>query len=330
MGLHEVKSSRPSKVRGRRRTGRGALYSSESRLYHQIVVPLVGFLPGPIAYGVAILRGDITYRLSASRRDMLACLQQLFGEKFDARQRAQIVRDHYRIRSCEPIDAIRLLGRGRSLTRLVEVRGLDYLKQARAKGKGAVLCSAHFGSLRVVFSLVGALGFPVTIIARWTQEDSPEGGQGKRTWGWPYAKALHLKGSNILQTPGGFDAAVKGIDVLRSNGFLGIMIDSQVEPGDMSRPFPFQFLGHEAELAMGAGVIAQAADAPLIVAILRRSADWRHQVLDIFPPVYAQRDPIAAQERCLALIESAVAKYPAHWNKMNPTDLWQMKLLPKG
>jgi KDO2-lipid IV(A) lauroyltransferase len=296
-------------------------------LYYRIVAPLVGFLPGPIAYGVAILRGDMIFRFSSSSREIEKCLQQVFGEGLDARERTRAVRDHFRIRSCEPIDAIRLLGKGSALTRLVEVRGLNHLEQARANGKGAVLCSAHFGSLRVVFSLVGALGFPVTIIARWSQENGPKGRKGKQTWGWPYEKSLHLQGSNILEVPGGFDAAVKGMDVLHRNGFLGIMIDSQVEPGDLSRPLPFEFLGHQAEFVPGAGVVAQAAGAPLIVVILRRSADWRHQVLEISPPVYVQGDPVTAQGKCLALIESAVMKYPAHWNKLNPADLSQMKLI---
>jgi lauroyl/myristoyl acyltransferase len=117
------------------------------------------------------------------------------------------------------------------------------------------------------------------------------------------------------------------MNVLRKNGFLGIMIDSQAEPGDLSKPSVFEFLGHRAELVPGAGVIALAAGAPLIVVLLRRSADWRHQVLEIAPPLYVEGDPVAAYAKCLALVESAVRSSPSQWNKLNPTDLVQMRLV---
>lgn len=309
------------------RTAKGALYSTESRLYHKVVAPLVGLLPAPIAYGTAILRGDLIFRFSSSRKDVLNCLRLLFGDRFNEKESRRIARDHFRIRSCEPIDAIRLLGSGSSLTKLVEIRGLNYLQQASSRGRGAVLCSAHFGSLRVIFSLVGALGFPVTVVARWSQGNGPEGERGKQSWGWPYTSAFHLQSSNILQGPGAFDAASKGMNVVRNNGFLGIMIDSQAEPGDLSKPSTFEFLGQRVELVPGASAIALAAGAPLIVVLLRRSADWRHQVLEIAPPMYVEGDPAAAYAKCLALVESAVRTSPAHWNKLNPTDLVQMRLV---
>ena len=57
---------------------------------------------------------------------------------------------------------MRLRGRAEPLERLVEVRGREHLDAALAGGKGAILCSAHFGSYVSAFSLLHASGFPLT------------------------------------------------------------------------------------------------------------------------------------------------------------------------
>ena len=69
--------------------------------------------------------------------------------------------------SCTAIDVMRLRYRARPLRRLVEIRGREHLDAALAGGKGAILCSAHFGSFDSCFSLLGASGYPVTTIGRW-------------------------------------------------------------------------------------------------------------------------------------------------------------------
>jgi lauroyl/myristoyl acyltransferase len=44
--------------------------------------------------------------------------------------------------------------RTQSLRKLVEIRGREHLDAALATGKGAILCSAHFGSYNNAFSLL--------------------------------------------------------------------------------------------------------------------------------------------------------------------------------
>ena len=68
---------------------------------------------------------------------------------------------------------MRLRGRARALGKLVEIRGREHLDAALAAGKGAILCSAHFGSYDSAFSLLHASGFPVTSIGRWWWNYTP-------------------------------------------------------------------------------------------------------------------------------------------------------------
>lgn len=56
--------------------------------------------------------------------------------------------------------------------------------------------------------------------------------------------------------------------------------------------------------------------AKVIVGLLRRSPDWRHQVLEISDPVPVQGNPVEAFKQCLATIEATIWRYPAQWDKL--------------
>jgi lauroyl/myristoyl acyltransferase len=54
------------------------------------------------------------------------------------------------------------------LTELVEIRGKEHINDALSAGKGAIIGGAHFGSPSNCFALLGALGFPITVVAGWS------------------------------------------------------------------------------------------------------------------------------------------------------------------
>ncbi|MGD0477320.1 MAG: lysophospholipid acyltransferase family protein [Nitrososphaerales archaeon] len=212
----------------------------------------------------------------------------------------------------------------------MEVRGLENLRAALAGGKGAILCSAHFGSPKSCFSLIGALGYPITIVARWSFTASgAEGSISRLQYALDHNIPLtsHLRRPNIERMPGSIDTAVQAAIVLRQNEVVGIMIDDEVEPGDRSRPVPLDFLNGKALLVPGATTIAQLTGAPVLVMLMRRSVDWRHQVLEIFPPIPIEGDPVIAFRRCLALVEDAIKRYPAQWKKLKLSHLVEMGLI---
>ena len=97
------------------------------------------------------------FRHQAGKRTEVARnLQVVLGNELTAAAAQQVTREWFRLASCETVDVKRLRGRARSLRRLVEFRGREHLEAALAAGKGAILCTGHFGSCSSGFSVLHA------------------------------------------------------------------------------------------------------------------------------------------------------------------------------
>jgi lauroyl/myristoyl acyltransferase len=292
--------------------------------------PLIAFLPAPLAYGVACLRGDWRYRLDTYAREGIMCaLTDVLGDQLNPAERARVTRNYFRLRSCEAVDMVRLAGRGRALARLVEIRGLEHIEAALAAGKGAILCSAHFGSFDSCFSLIGAHGFPITVIGRWPYK-----------FGRPIERFFfqllirkpveHHRHRPNIQPRGQFDTAVQAAAILRQNELIGICLDPPVLAADRRRAVPMDFLNGQALLLPGAIMIAQLTGTPVMMTFMRREADWRHQVLEISPPMPLDGDTVTAFRCCLAVVEAAIRQDPSYWSLWYPlSNLVKLGLLPE-
>jgi KDO2-lipid IV(A) lauroyltransferase len=211
---------------------------------------------------------------------------------------------------------MRLRYRAGALRRLVEIRGQEHLEAALAAGKGAIVCSAHFGSFDSAFSLLGAGGFPVTTIGRW-QHNYTAGMSAteRRFWDLVYARRLrrHRHRPNIEPWAGRVGVAAKAAAVLRANEVLTIAIDAPPLDCDLPRTVEVAFLGRRARFLPGAVTLAQLTGAPLLMGFMYRAADYRHQVLEISAPVPMEGDTATAFARCAAEVGAAIQRQPAHW-----------------
>ena len=330
-----TRSARRSGVRSSQRVKmlhEGILCRLELGLYHVLIVPLVAFLPAPFAYGIARLQGNLRYRLDRSkRRSLMEGLEGVFGDSLKPAERIQVTRDFFRLRSCEAIDVMRLAGKGRALARLVEVRGLEHLEAALAANKGAILCGAHFGSYISCFTLIGALGFPMTLVGR-----TPTKLTRNRTFIERLIYQLFIVGPLVrhwqrsnIQPRGQLESAFQAADVLRHNELVGILLDPPVPAASRTKAVPVDFLGGQALLLPGATTIARLMGSPVLMTFMYRSEDWRHQVLEIAPPISLEGDAVTAFKRCLAVAEEAIRQHPAHWHYCGKFALGELGLLPE-
>ena len=294
------------------------LRTAESAAYWAAVAPAAACLPAALGYRIACLRGDWEYRSRpAKRAEIISNLRRLSEGESGPDDEQWLARQWFRFASCEAIDVMRLRYRARPLRRLVEIRGRKHLEAALADGKGAILCSAHFGSYDCAFSLLGASGFPVTTIGRWQHNYTASLSSAERRF-WDLVQARRLRRHrrpNIEPWNGRVAVAARAAAVLRANEVLTISIDAPPLEKDLARTVQVPFLGHRARLLPGAVRLARLTGAPLLMTFMYRTADYRHQVLEISAPVQcpAEEDAATAFARCAAEVSAAIRRSPAHW-----------------
>jgi lauroyl/myristoyl acyltransferase len=293
------------------------LRSIEGVAYWGAAAPVLALLPAAIGYRIACWRGDLLFRRQSAKRTELARnLRHVLGDQLSPAALRQVTQDWFRLASCEAIDLMRLRRRARSLRRLVDVHGLEHLEAALADGKGAILCSAHFGSFDSAFSMLGASGYPVTTVGRWQHNYTPGlSAAERRFWDLVYARPLrrHRKRPNIEPWHGRFDVAARAAAVLRANEVLAITIDVPPLDSDKGRVAEVPFLGRQARLLPGVVTLAQLTGAPVVMGFLYRAADYHHQVLEISAPLPVDADQAAVFRRCAASVSAAISGSPAHW-----------------
>ena len=289
--------------------------------YWVAVAPLAARLPAALAYRIACWRGDWSYR--HLRSEMIPNLRQVLGDELGTKEAERLAREFYRLLSCEAIDVMRLRGKGRSLGKLVEIRGREHLDAALVGGKGAIVCSAHFGSYSSAFSLIHASGFPLTTIGRRQWHYTPDVSCAERRfWDFIYARRLlrHRQRPNIEPWPGRFQVAAQAAVVLRANEMVSICGDAPPQGTGLTRAVEVDFLGRTARLLPGVVILAQLTGAPILLVFMHRLADYRHQVLEISPPVPVQGEIEVALGRCVAAMDAAIKMDPAHWEFWPSTD----------
>jgi lauroyl/myristoyl acyltransferase len=311
---------------------RRLLSNAQNFAYWGAVAPLAARLPASLAYRVACWYGDWSSRHWRGKRDeIVRNLRLVHGDQLGPEGAERVARDAFRFLSCQVVDTMRLRGRARSLERLVEIRGREHLEAALGEGKGAILCSAHFGSFLAAFSLLHVSGFPLTTIGRWHWNyTSGLSSVERRFWDLVLAKRVlrHRQRPNIEPWPGQIQAAVQAAAALRANEVVTICSDAEPLDGDRTA-IEVPFLGRQARLLPGVVTLAQLTGAPVLMAFAYRLADYRHQVLEISPPVPLQGETATAFGRCVAAMEAAIRTRPAHWFYWFQTDdLVTLGLLP--
>jgi Kdo2-lipid IVA lauroyltransferase/acyltransferase len=309
------------------------LRSVEGVAYWAAVAPAVARLPAAIGYRIACWRGDWDCRYRHRKRaELIDNLREFLGCELSPGTSQRLTRDWFRFASCEAVDVMRMRHRARSLRRLVEIRGQEHLDAALSGGKGAIVCSAHFGSFDCGFSLLGASGFRVTTIGRWQHKYTAGlSSAERRFWDVVYARRLrrHRHRPNIEPWPGRVAVAALAAAILRANEVVTVAIDAPPLDSDLARTVEVPFLGRRARLLPGAVTLAQVTGAPLLMAFMYRGADYRHQVLEISAPVPVGADTVSAFARCAAEVSAAIQRSPAHWTYWpSRSDLADLGLAP--
>ncbi len=317
------------------------LRTAEVAAYWAAAAPVLARLPAPLGYRIACWRGDLLFRCQTRKRTELAGnVRAVLGNELSPAAAQQVVREWFRLSSCSTVDVKRLRRGAQPLRRLVEIRGQDHLEAALAAGKGAILCSAHFGSPASGLSVLHASGFPITHIGRWDHNYKyqyraayksrvgPTSAE-RRFWELVYARPVlrFRQRPNIEPWPGRPQVATLAAAALRANEVVSISIDAPPLDNERARAVDVPFLGRRAQMLPGVVTLAQVTGAPVLMGFLYRGADYRHQVWEISAPVPLDGEATTAFSRCVAEVSGAIRRNPAHWNFWHTVDLARLGLI---
>jgi phosphatidylinositol dimannoside acyltransferase len=193
---------------------------------------------------------------------------------------------------------------------LLNVRGMEYLEEARAVGKGVLVVSCHMGSYEVVAAIWSATLAPVSFFA---EELEP-----RELFEWYRDTRARLGISVLTLDTGGLR---KVLQALRDEEMVITAIDRDITGTGALMPF----FGRMAPIPLGPAAIALRLGTPLFPVCVYRLPDDTYEA-EGAPLIYARdtgdqkADQIRTTQEVLRTIESFIRSHPDQWHV--PHRIW--------
>jgi len=184
---------------------------------------------------------------------------------------------------------------------LISFEGEEIVQAALARGHGALILMAHYGSWERLAMFAAQRGYTLHIVAKKIKNDAVD-----RLWN----RLRERYGIKVIYAK---NAARPVLRALRQNDLVGFMLD-QHRP--RSQGVFVQFFGRPASTSPGLAILSSQAQAPVIPVFIRRKQGGHHvRVLPEFAPP-PDREPATVlryTQRYTAIIENEIRTHPAEW-----------------
>jgi KDO2-lipid IV(A) lauroyltransferase len=273
------------------------------KLFLRMLMRFFAALPLPVALGIGrffgFLYGSvIRYR----RRYVLQTLQICFPEK-TAAERVQIANNMYRNLGMNTVEIARLSGGATAdLDARVSVEGEEYVRQALAQGKGALILTAHLGNWDLLGMYTAKRGYALTIISKEIKNEALND---------MWMRLRSEFGVKIVLSHNSYRACLK---VLKQNELIGFILDTN-RPKDAG--IFVDYFGRPACTTPGLAFMSAQAGAPVIPVFIHREGKDRHVIraLPALPPPPDREEAtiLKATQEYTRIIEEEVRRYPDQW-----------------
>jgi KDO2-lipid IV(A) lauroyltransferase len=190
-----------------------------------------------------------------------------------------------------------------TIGRIVETQGVENGEKALAKGRGALIFSAHFGNWELEAVALSLVLRPAVVIYRALDN--------------PVLESLVLKvrsfsGNRPLRKE---NAMLTMLRTLKKNGIVGILIDQNV---DWYEGVFVDYFGRPAATTTGLALLALHSGAPVLPAYLVRIAEGRYRLviepeIEVVDTGNRDADVRINTQRFTKVIEDVVRRYPDQW-----------------
>jgi lauroyl/myristoyl acyltransferase len=267
---------------------------------------LISSLPRGVVMPAAGAVGNVAYDLGGAKRDLLhGNLARPMGLAPDDRRVRRAARRAFRNYAKYLVDMMRIGDLTSDQARaLVEIDNLEVLAEARAEGRGVVLCTAHVGGMDLIGPSLWATGESLHVVA----DDTTYGRLYDHLAAARARQGIFLIGWRNLR--GLFRA-------LRDGENLVLFCDGGYRRGDV----PVEFCGEATTFPAGPATLAAKSGAPMIAVACRRLADDRFSARGLPIGHCASTDPAElyrATQAAADALAAVIAEEPGQWYLFRP------------
>ena len=246
--------------------------------------------------------GSLGYAIGIRKDVALGNLSAAFPEK-TGQECDAIARSLYRNLGRNLIELLRFETQSQSDVKAqVTFEGERHFRDARAKGKGAILVSGHFGNWELYAAAIAGAGYPFSVVV-YPQHNARVDAMLNRL--------RQGKGVQIIYKR---NAAKDVLRALRDNRLVTMLSDQDAGSDGVFA----DFFGRPASTTRGPALFACKTGAPIITGVIVREAAGRHRgVID--PPLYADQSADRGREierltrEIVSRLEQRVRQHPDHW-----------------
>lgn len=271
---------------------------------YKTIATVFAVLPRRLCLAAGGGLGRLAFRLDRRHRQIaLANLAIAFGRERTPKELAAVARESFVRFGRVLADILKLTRYSRAkVLGLVTTEGRENLEAARAKGKGALLFTAHFGNWEVATAVVSEVG-PVRVIAR--ALDNP------RLEKDLFRFRTRL-GSEVINK---FGASKPILRALGRNEIVAILIDQNVL---RSQAVFVDFFGKAAATTPGLAAFHLKTGAPLVPLFVDPAPGGRYRLRILppleFPPLgHRDEDVLKITQICTKMIEREIRRSPEQW-----------------
>ncbi|MCK5581350.1 MAG: lysophospholipid acyltransferase family protein [Candidatus Omnitrophica bacterium] len=261
------------------------------------------------AYRFAIFFSDIHFFLSFRDRQAVKDNLQILFPSETNQKISVLTREVFRSFGKYLVEFFRMANEldAEFIEKKVRVKNIENLEKALARGKGAIILTAHIGNWELGGVILSTLGFPVVAIALPHKE---------RPVNDLFNKQRQARGMDVVST---HHAIRRCMEILKNNGAVAIVADRDFSAsGEV-----LEFLGKDVLMPKGAAIFSARAGAAIVPTFLVREKDDTFSLIleePLLPPEEISREEKIEQAALVKIIkdyipviENKIRQYPSQW-----------------
>ena len=273
-------------------------------------------LPYQLQYGIGYLLGQLGWLFTPKKRKRLAIGQILFCRITDDVEEAKRIAKASVTRFGRMIvDVLRYPEiKDGKYKEMFTMDGREYLEDAKADGKGAIMIALHSGNWELLGGILASEGYPLISVAMQQQGDADRFINEYRTM--MHQHVTYKTGVREM------------VKELHKGSFIGLIMDQ--DPGDQGQLVPF--FGYETLTPVGPAAMARMQDVPIIPVTIRFDEYTEKHKITVHPPIYAEKTDDRKRDIAVTLIilnewlEDYIRRYPEDWFWLHNRWKWTRRL----